>query len=391
MQNFLRFASIGIVFTLLPACANTEEPRREFTEEVYEELKQQSPDAQLKTEFSDLFRVGAAVDSGSLETHAELLTTHFNSLTAENEMKFESLQRSEGRFNFTRADEIVDVAVANGMDVRGHALVWHRQTPSWVFRGPDGEPAERELVLQRMQDHISMVMDHFKGRVGAWDVVNEAFMNDGSLRTGDEEAEDQRSPWFESLGEDYVKDAFRMAHAGDPDAKLFYNDYYNYLPAKQEAIAELLSELLDEGVPVHGVGLQCHLNIEPSANPEHQSHAQTVENLENAIKLYQSLGLEVHITELDLSVYVAGNTYAEDDFYTAESFDRALQIKQGERYAEFFALFRKYAGTVTSVTFWGVADDNTWLSEFDSGRTDFPLLFDLEHQPKPAFFAVLDF
>lgn len=345
----------------------------------------------LKSKYANYFSVGAAVDSRSYQTHEGLLVEHFSSLTTENEMKFDSLQPAEGRFNYTVPDRVAAFAEANGMKMRGHALVWHRQNPAWLFQDDQGEPVAADVLRERMRSHISNVVEHFKGEVSAWDVVNEAIMNDGELRTGEEEEDDQKSPWFAILGESYIADAFRFASEADPDALLFYNDYYNYLPARREAIYELLKGLLDDGVPVHGVGLQCHLNIEPSDNPEHPSYYQTVSNLEEAIELYSSLGLQVQITELDVSVYVAGNTYEKEDFYTEETFTEDVQARQAERYRALFEMFREHADVITTVSFWGVADDNTWLSEFSSGRTDFPLLFDTHHEPKPAYDAVMDF
>lgn len=344
----------------------------------------------LGQKYAALFPIGAAVDSQSYMTHAALLTKHFTSITPENEMKFESLQRNEGQFTYDAADRIVNFATQNGMFVRGHALVWHTQNPSWLFVNGSGGQVSRETLLTRMRTHISNVMGHFRGKVYVWDVVNEAFMDDGSYRTGSEE-EGKQSKWHQILGESYIAEAFRAAHEADPNAKLFYNDFYNYIPAKQQAIYEMLRGLLDQGVPVHGVGLQCHINIEPSTDPANQSYHQNVANLERAIELYASLGLEVHVTEMDVSLYIPGRTYTPDMFYTQATFTDELEAKQAARYREFFELFRKHADTITNVTFWGVADDNTWLSEFDSGRKDFPLLFDTSHNPKQAYHAVVDF
>ncbi|HEY7884516.1 MAG TPA: endo-1,4-beta-xylanase [Cellvibrionaceae bacterium] len=345
---------------------------------------------QLRVKFSDDFLIGAAVDSESYQTHAELLTQHFNSITAENEMKFESLQPSRGEFTFDVADKMLAFAEDNNMAVRGHALVWHRQTPDWVFFSDAGKLREREEVLSIMKTHIERVVGHFKGRVDAWDVVNEAVMDDGSMRTDQHEADDQKSLWYGAMGEEYIAAAFHAAHEADPEAKLFYNDYYNHLPARREAIYHLLKSLLDDGVPVHGVGLQAHVSTVLSPDPEHQSHHQSMENLEAAIQRYASLGLDVHITELDMSLYVGGQQYTPDDFYTATTVPAELDRKQAERYAQLFAIFKRNSDLISSVSFWGVADDNTWLSEFDSGRADFPLLFDAEHQPKSAFHAIMD-
>ena len=346
------------------------------------------PNLGLHQRLADHFAMGAAVDAQSYTTHAALLTTHFNSITTENEMKFDALHPSEDTFQYDTADAMVAFAQQNSMAVRGHALIWHRQVPVWVFQGSDGQSVTPEVLLARMERHITEVMTHFRGRVGVWDVVNEAIMNDGGYRTGGEAEPDQQSQWYAVLGERYVADAFRFAHNADPDAKLFYNDYYDYLPAKHQAIHGMLKGLLDQGVPVHGVGMQCHLNIAPSTDSAHQSSYQTIENLEAAIELYASLGLEVHVTEMDVSLYIGGQTYDESNFYTLETFTEAVQEQQAQRYRAFFELFRKHSDVIKSVTFWGIADDNTWLSEFDSGRQDFPLLFDVNHQPKKAYYSV---
>lgn len=348
-------------------------------------------DVKLDEKFADLFTIGAAVDPNGLVTHADLLLEHFNSLTPENDMKFESLQRTEGNFTFTNADAIVDFASQNGMRVRGHALVWHRQTPAWMFVDAEGAPASEELLFERLRAHVSTVVGHYKGRVQAWDVVNEAMMDDGRLRTNEEEREDQRSPWYGIAQERYIAEAFRAANEADPDAKLFYNDYYDWIPVKHQAIYEMLRGLLEQGVPVHGVGVQTHVNIEQSPVETSPGFTQSPENLEAAIALYSSLGLEVHVTEMDMSVYVQGVPYAPEMFYNTSTFTTELAERQGERYRAFFDVFRRHADTIGNVTFWGVADDNSWLSEFSSGRQDFPLLFDRNHQPKPAFFAITDF
>jgi endo-1,4-beta-xylanase len=340
----------------------------------------------LYQRYASYFPIGAAVDSSSYNTHAAILTKHFNSVVAEDQMKFDALQPNQGSFTYTAADRIVQFAQTNNMQVRGHALVWHRQNPAWVFAN-----ASRDVLLTRMRDHINSVMRHFQGKVYAWDVVNEAIMNDGRYRTGDETAEDQRSSWHKIIGDSYIAEAFKAARAADPNAKLFYNDYYNYLPAKRDAIYNMLKGLLDSGVVVHGVGLQAHLNIEPSTDMTHQGYYQTVANMEAAIVKYASLGLEVQVTEMDLSLYIPCVTYTSDMFYTTATFTDALQTKQAERYRAFFDLFRAHRDVITGVTLWGIADDNTWLSEFSSGRKDFPLLFDVNHNPKKAFWAVVDF
>ena len=156
-----------------------------------------------------------------------MLTRHFSSITAENEMKFESLEATESAFDYAAADAMVARAKSHGMKVRGHTLVWHRQTPAWVFQGEAGGKASPELLLARMRNHIQNVVGHFKGSVYAWDVVNEAILDNGEYRTADEPEADQRSPWHGILGKSYIAEAFKAAHAADPNATLFYNEYRN--------------------------------------------------------------------------------------------------------------------------------------------------------------------
>jgi endo-1,4-beta-xylanase len=374
---------------LLGGCTPRAAPEAPAASEAPQQQQPEPPS--LAQKYASLFPIGAAVDPTSRETHAPLLEQHFNSVTAENEMKFESVEPLEGVFDYAEADRLVAFAQAHGMKVRGHTLVWHRQTPQWVFQAAGGGPASRELLLSRLKSHIDHVVGHFKGRVYAWDVVNEAILDDGKYRTEHEAEADQRSRWHGILGVDYIAQAFEYAHAADPAAKLFYNDYRNYIPAKRQAIYEMLKELLARGVPIHGVGLQCHLSIEPSTDPTHHGFHQTLPEMEATIELYASLGLDVQVTELDVSVYVPSMKYTPETFYTTETFTDALQRKQAERYAAFFELFRRHAKVITGVTFWGVADDNTWLSEFSSGRKDFPLLFDVKHEPKHAFERVMAF
>ena len=318
----------------------------------------------LREIYQDYFEIGAAVSiagwsSKTIDTHQDLIKKHFSSLTAENEMKPDALQPRQGQFNFSDGDKMVDFALSNGMKVRGHTLVWHAQTPDWFFRDKDGNridqkavitEEDRQLVIERLENHIETVMKHYAGKVYAWDVVNEAISDDGRyiLR--------QDSPWFRILGEDFIEIAFRKAHEVDPDAKLFYNDYNAVMVYKRGRMAQMLKGLLDKGVPVHGVGIQGHWGVNGPA----------IDEIEDALKMYADLGLEIHITELDIGM---------DDKSLAE---------QAERYREVFALFKKYSHAITSVTLWGISDAATWRQD------DNPLLFDKNQEPKPAFWAIVD-
>jgi endo-1,4-beta-xylanase len=344
----------------------------------------------LAMKYAGTFPIGAAVNTTTMTSHAPVLKAHFGSVTPENEMKWDAVEPTENTFTYANADAIVNFAMQNGMKIRGHTLVWFSQNPSWVFSNGSGGMPTADVLLGRMRNHITKVMQHFAGKVYAWDVVNEAIMEDGSYRDGTL-ATDKKSLWYQIIGPTYIAEAFKAAHAADPNAKLFYNDYYDYLPAKQQGIYNMVKGLQAQGIQVDGIGMQCHLNIAPATDPNNQGYDQDVGHLEDAIKLYASLGVTVQVTELDMSLYIPGMTYTSDQYYTTATFTDALKLQQADRYAQFFQLFRTYKSVISGVTFWGVADDATWLSMFSSGRKDFPLLFDVNHNPKPAFWAVVDF
>ncbi len=315
----------------------------------------------------EYFYMGAAISPAILDNSdkVKLIKRHFNSLTADNDMKWSSIQPTEGTFNFTNADKIVAFAQANGMKVRGHCLCWHNQVPAWVFK--DGEAtATRELVLQRLNTHITAVMNHFKGKVYAWDVVNEAIDDGGSIY--------RASQWYTICGEDYIFKAFEAARAADPDAKLFYNDYTAIDPTKRDKIYDLLVKLQAKDL-VDGMGLQGHWNISYPASFL----------INDAFNKYKSLGLELQITEFDVSVYTSNSD--PESTYTD-----ALARQQTIAFGRYFLAFRNFKDYVTGVTFWGLADDYTWLDNFPvPGRKNYPLLFDENLDPKPAYFEVIDF
>lgn len=349
----------------------------------------------LHKRYTNFFHIGAAVDGNSYrDAHASVWKTHFNSMVCENEMKWTVLQPSSGNFQFSQANAMVNAARSNGMLVRGHVLCWFDQTPDWVFQG-----ASKEVLLGRLRNHISKVMNEFKGRVYAWDVVNEAVvaLNSNNEDVGEDLGSLNRwgyrnSKWYQIAGEDHIFEAFKAARAADPNAKLFYNDFWNYLDGKREFIISFVKKLKEQNL-IDGVGLQCHLNISAAQEKkDNQSAYQTVENLEKEIREYAALGLDVHITELDISIYT--RDYTSDDqskWYTSPDLNEAYQDKLAERYKEFFDMFRRNADKIQNVTLWGISDDNTWLSEFPSGRPDHPLLFDKHLKPKKAFDAIMDF
>ena len=330
----------------------------------------------LKQAYENYFPIGVAVASRNLSgPEAELITKQFSSVTPENAMKMGPIHPEPDRYNWQDADAIVEFAQKNGMKVRGHTLCWHNQTPKWFFTDNAGKQVSREILLSRLKQHIDDVVGRYKGKIYAWDVVNEAVPDTSSSIY-------RKSKFYEIIGEDYIEKAFEYAHAADPEAKLFYNDYNTESTSKREKIFQLLKKLKEKNVPVHGVGLQGHWSIfEPSA-----------EELEKSITQFSSLGLAVQITELDVSTHPKEHERRQKKPTDSGLLTPEMITKQTEQYKMLFDVFRKHKGTVTGVTFWNVSDKSTWLDNFPvPGRKDYPLLFDQSYQPKPAYFKVTDF
>ena len=318
------------------------------------------------------FPVGAAITGAeTVAEHGQLLTRHFTSVTPGNALKWDATEPTENDFTYAQADPLMAYAAANGLAVRGHTLVWHNQTPAWVFTGADGQPMtataeDKALLLARLENHIRNVAGHYGAGIGVWDVVNEVI---------DESQPDglRRSPWYTVAGLDYIRTAFRVAREAAPHAKLFINDYNTNVPAKRDHLFALVQQLRAEGVPIDGVGHQVHINID----------WPTIAESRAMLAKFVPLGIEQQITEMDVSIY--GD---DGESFPTPPADRLL--KQAYVYRDMFALFREYAGEITSVTLWGLADDNTWLDTFPVTRKDAPLLFDTRLQAKPAYWGVVD-
>lgn len=325
----------------------------------------------LKDFYKDYFPIGVAVAPSSLSgTSSALIMKHFSSLTAENVMKPALIHPEEDRYFWDNADLIVNYAKTNGMLVRGHTLLWHKQVPAWMFRDVDGNTVSKEVLLARLKEHITRVVSRYKGKVYAWDVVNEVLDDNDSKFYRETE-------WYKICGEEYIAKAFQWAHEADPDALLFYNDYNTEFAGRRDKVYKLVKQLLDAGVPIHGIGLQGHWNI---VNPSEQ-------DLRAAIEKYSSLGLKIQITELDVSVYSSGETNSADNVFTAER-----EQKQLEKYKMIFRVFRDYKSVITGVTFWNVSDKYSWLDNFPvRGRKNYPLLFDQNMKPKKAYWEVVKF
>lgn len=326
--------------------------------------------ASLMDTYRDHFSIGTAISTRTMDVYSDLILKQFDSLTAENEMKFAELQPEPSHYDFSKADTIMGFARENGKKVRGHTLVWHNQTTNWVFTNAEGELVTREELLERMQSHIETVVGRYRGQIYAWDVVNEAIEDHSETYL-------RPSKWLQIIGPDFIDKAFEYAHLADPDALLFYNDYNETNPTKRKKIIRLVRELQDRGVPIHGIGLQAHWNI----------YGPSLAEIEEALQDYASLGLPLHITELDLSVF-----RFEDRRTDVKEPSHAMLEAQAEAYDGIFQLFRAYRAHIDNVTFWGVADDYTWLDDFPvRGRKNWPFLFDEQHKPKESFFRVVDF
>lgn len=338
----------------------------------------QLPDAAnmgLKDYYKDYFLMGVAVTPRQLKgEEADIVIKHFNSITPENAMKSGPIHPQENQYFWADADSIVAFAKRHKKKVRGHTLVWHAQTPSWLFKTAAGDTVSKEVLLQRMKEHITTVVKRYKGSIYAWDVVNEAIddNNNNYLRN---------SPWLRIIGEEFIAKAFEYAHAADPKAILFYNDYNTENPGKRDRIFKLVKSLKDAGVPIHGVGLQGHWSVN---NPSR-------EELEKSITMFSSLGLQVQVTELDISVYAGrqGGQLIQGRRDTTATFTPEMEQQQLEKYKMIFDVFRQYKKEITGVTFWNISDRYTWLD--GRGRKNYPLLFDTRLQPKKAYYEVIKF
>jgi len=331
----------------------------------------------LKDYYKNYFPIGVAVNPQSLQNKkvASFIVSQFNSLTPENAMKMGPIHPEENRYNWRDADSIVNFATAHSLRVRGHNLCWHQQTPSWFFKDDKGNQVTKEMLLKRLKEHITTVVNRYKGKIYAWDVVNEAIDDDSTKLL-------RNSMWYKICGDDFIIKAFKYAHEADPNAVLFYNDYNTERPEKRERVYRLLKQLVNAKVPINGVGLQAHWSV---YEPDQKDLVET-------IRKFSSLGLKIQITELDISIYPWEKEQralrtGEKGVLTAE-----LEQKQLDKYAMVFKTFRKYRKVITGVTFWNMSDGYTWLDQYPvTGRKNFPLLFDRDLQPKKAFSSVVDF
>lgn len=338
----------------------------------------------LKDAFKNDFLIGAAINRSQFydtdQRGDPIIKAQFNSITPENILKWESVHPSPGQYAFDAPDRYVQFGESNHMYIIGHTLIWHNQTPRWVFQDDHGNPVSRDVLLERMRDHILTVVGRYQGRIKGWDVVNEALNEDGTLRN---------SPWRKIIGDDYIEKAFQFAHEADPQAQLHYNDYSLENKPKRDGAIALIKKLQSEGVPINCIGLQDHVKMD----------WPTPEQLDETISDFAKLGVKVMITELDVDVVPRtqrnrsaditqnAQTVAGVDTYT-NGLPEAKQLELAKRYAELFHVYVKHRADISRVTFWGVTDGDSWLN--GPGRVNYPLLFDRAGKPKPAFQAVLN-
>ena len=332
------------------------------------------------------FLIGVAMNAdqitGKDTAGVRLIKQHFNSITPENCMKSEVVQPQEGTFDFTLADQYVDFGQKNNMFIVGHTLIWHSQAPKWFFVDKDGKDVSREVLIERMKNHIYTVVGRYKGRVNGWDVVNEAIEDDGSFR---------KSKFYEIIGEDYIRLAFQFAHEADPEAELYYNDYSMAKKEKRDAVVKMVKNLQSQGVKIDGIGMQGHMTMD----------FPTVDEEEKSIIAFSETGVKVMITELDLTVLPSpGNKVSADVALSYEYRKQLNPYSDGlpdsvaqaahDRYAAFFKLFLKHADKIDRVTMWGLTDGHSWRNNWPvPGRTDYPLLFDRNYQPKPIVETII--
>ena len=338
-----------------------------------------------------------------VEKDVALTKQQFNQISPENDLKWALIQPQAGPdgYNFGPADAYVDFGVKNNMYIVGHTLVWHGQTPNWVFQGTNlppapnpeavgtnapaggrggrgfgrggltGPRASREELLQRMHDHIATVVGRYKGKIKVWDVVNEALADGGTniLRT---------SSWEQIIGPDFIAKAFEYAHEADPDAILRYNDYSLENPAKRHKLIALIKSLQEQHVPVMAIGSQTHVSVS----------SPSFEQEDLALTEMETLGLPIHITEFDVNSAQGGQRSTSGDVAANAATTQGGLVddankKLADAYANLFRAFLKHDKYVKVITFWGVNDGVSWRAQ---GR---PLLFDANDQPKPAFDAVI--
>jgi endo-1,4-beta-xylanase len=352
-------------------------------------------DVALKEAYKDAFKIGTAVNppivSGADALSHALVPKQFNTITVENVMKAEVVNPEPGVFNFGPADDFVAFGERHNMFIIGHTLVWHNQTPDWFFRDKDGKPNTPEAQIERMRAHIEAVAGRYRGRVHAWDVVNEIIDEDGSYRP---------TTWVNAVGDgdEVVRQAFKFAQQYAPDAELYYNDFNAWRPEKRDGIVRMVKMLQNAGIRIDGIGIQGHWGLNYPKN----------EYIEAAIDAYAALGVKVMISELDVDVLpltkegqiigqgMTHKQFQQEEFKTyldpyRDGLPDEVQQQLADRYAELFRIFYRKRDVIDRVTLWGIHDGMSWKNGYPiPNRTNYTLLWDRKREPKPALHAVIN-
>jgi endo-1,4-beta-xylanase len=342
----------------------------------------QQHDRSLKSAFKDDFYIGAALGAEHiLEKNFKanaLIKKEFNSITPENHMKSMNIHPEWNRYDFFLADKFVEYGSKNKMHMAGHTLVWHSQLSPFVYKIKSADSLRMFL-----REHIATVAGRYAGKLNSWDVVNEAIEDDGTFR---------KSIFYNILGEDFIKEAFDLAAKADPKAELYYNDYNNEQPKKRKATINMIKKLQAAGTKIDGVGIQGHWSIKDL----------NLKNVEDAIVEYSELGLKVAFTELDLTVLPnpwdlkgadVNQNFENSPFMNPypKALPDSVQNVLAKKYEDLFKIFLKHADKIDRITFWGVNDGHSWLNGWPiKGRTNYPLLFDRNYLPKPAYNSILN-
>lgn len=334
----------------------------------------------LKEAYGDYFTIGVAVNRRNVtnEEQMALIRQNFNSITAENAMKPASLQPKEGVWNWETADSIANFCRRNGIRLRGHCLCWHAQFCQWMFETESGQPASKELFYRRLRKHIHTVVNRYKDVVYCWDVVNEAISDEGpEIPLGQTAASEayRQSPLYRLCGDEFIAKAFAFAHEADPNALLFYNDYNTTDPGKCSRIYNMVKEMKERGVPIHGIGMQGHYNLQQP----------TDSRLDSTLACFSQIVDHIHVTELDVrtSRQMGGQLRFSRE---GKPLTPEVAARQEAQYASIFRVLRKHRKVVDNVTFWNLSDRDSWL-----GVGNHALPFDENYKPKSSYFAIRDF
>lgn len=341
----------------------------------------------LKNALDGKFYIGTALNLNQIQgrdtASLKIVKDQFAAIVAENCMKSMYMQPKEGEFFFDDADKFVELGEQNQLFVTGHCLIWHSQAPSWFFTDDKGKDVSPEVLKERMKNHITTIVNRYKGRIKGWDVVNEAILDNGEFR---------KSKFYEILGEEFIPLAFQYAHEADPDAELYYNDYNEWLNEKRDAIVDIVKTLKEKGIRIDGVGMQGHVGLD----------SPTLADYKATIDAYTALGVKVMITEFELSAlpsprFNVGANISDTEAYRkemnpyVEALPDSVSDVWSKRMLEYFTFFLDNSDKVSRVTMWGVTDGDSWKNNFPMrGRTDYPLLFDRNYKAKPVVQSIID-